>query len=534
MALSAEKKPLAGTSVRTRFFIGAQVLAAVILATSAVLLVTWLSERRGLRWRVDLTSDAENTLDPASKNVIDNLPEKVDVDVFFSASEPPFQAVGPIVQDRMLKLLRLAADESGGRIAVTQHDLGDRARLPASTQARMVELNQNVIEPGGLFVVSLGKRREVVRLRPNIADLDPGQPDPRAGPYQPARIVSFRGEEALVSALLKVTRGDALAVCFTAGHGERDSRAGDQGGIGLMAKDLEGDGFDVATWDGSRQGALPKDATVLAIIGPEQVFTSAEIAEMRRFVESGGRVIAALGEREIDGEGSLAAFLSTYGVRPRMRGIVAQPSRGIDNTLVTGSPECGVLAIGIDGMPAQNPITESLRRARRRVFLSRAHALDRGEPMRGGYVLDLLRAPDDSWLELPDPTSGRFDWAPGENEPTARFTVAMQASFAPPQPVPEEKRKSDVRPECRLIVLGTADACANYMFPSNRDFVLNAFNWLADRDYHVRISPTNPQTRRIDLKEPGALARVNFIAVVLLPATCLALGLFTAWKRRRR
>ena len=219
MALTPEKHELKGTGTGTRFVIGGQVVLAALLALAAVVLVTWLSERRGLRWRTDLTASGENTLDPVSIAVIAKLPSDVDVDVFFTAPEEPFQQVGPVAQDRMQKLLRRAIDESAGRIHVTQHDLSDRANLPAASKARMVELNLAGIEPGGLFVVSMGKRREIVRLRPDIADIDPGQPDRRMGPYVPARLVNFRGEEALVSALLKVSQGDAPKVLFTSGHG---------------------------------------------------------------------------------------------------------------------------------------------------------------------------------------------------------------------------------------------------------------------------------------------------------------------------
>lgn len=535
MALTPEKTEPRGTGTGTRFAIGGQVLLAGLLALAAVVLVTWLSERRGLRWRTDLTASGENTLDPVSIAVIAKLENDVDIDVFFTAAEEPFQQVGPIAQDRMQKLLRRAIDESAGKIRVTQHDLSDRANLPASSKARMVELNLSAIEPGGLLVVSMGKRREIVRLRPDIADIDPGQPDRRLGPYMPARIVNFRGEEALVSALLKVSQGDAPKVRFTVGHGERDTKSVDQVGIALLARELEGDGFDVGVWDSTKSSTIDDDVTVLAILGPEQLFTAAEAAEIRRFVESGGRLIAAPGARSIEGENSLADMLAPWGIRVRMRGLVAHPHLTMANQLMTEVEDCGDLAIGFEGMPASNPVTESLRRAGRRVLVRASRALERVTPPASGRVLELLRAPEDSWLELPRPgTSDRYDWKLEENDERARFPLALQASF-PPLAGAKKRPVTDntSRPECRIVALGSSEVFANYLFPSNRDFVLNAFNWLSAREYRVHVAKANPEARRIDLKG-GALSRVTLVGVVLLPAMCLVLGILTAWMRRRR
>lgn len=523
-----------GHGARARIAIAARVLLAISLCVVAVGLVTWLSERRGLRFRLDLTSSAQNTLDPASESVLDKLPADVSVDVFFSAPEPPYHQVGPLAQERMRRVLRLAVDHSGGRITVVDHDLRDRSHLPAETQARMIELNQTVIEPGGLCVVACGARREIVRLRPDIADIDPGQPDPRAGPTAPARIANFRGEEALVTALLKVSQGDAHKVYFTAGHGERDLRSPDPLGALLFARELAGDGFETATWDGSKQGALPADAALVAIVGPEQLFTAAEVAELRRFVESGGRLFAAVGTRDLEGEGALPAILAPYGIRVRPRGVVGHPIPSIDGSLVTEREECGDIAVGVDGMPAQNPITESLRRAGRRVLLRASRVLERGDVPAGAGVFDLLRSPPDAWHELLDPGAARYAWRRDEGEDSGRFVLALQATLPPARPVPESRRPSGVRPECRIVAVGSPDLVLNYLFPSNRDFVMNSFNWLADRNYRVRVSSANRETRRMDMGDSAAVTRVFLVSVVLLPLAALACGFGVAWKRRQR
>ena len=520
---------------RSRMGILAQVALATLLATAAVLLVTWLSERRGFRARWDLTASGENTLDPKSIAVIEKLPDDVTIDVFFRPAEFPIHLVGAEAQDRMRKLLRRARDESGGRLTVEEHDLSDPGNLGARTEGRIADLRVIGVEPGGLFVVASGARRETVRLRPDVADIDAGNTDPKLGPFIPARLVNFRGEEALMSALLKVTQGASKKIVFTQGHGEPALTGGDAFGLSALKAELEGDGFEVATWDGVREGPLPPDTNLLAIIGPEQVFSAAEHEDVRAFVESGGHLIASPGDRPVEGEGSLVALLAEFGVKVRARGVVARPVPSVGGQLLYELEECGDLSIDVSGMPASNPITEPLRRAGWRVWLRRAHVLERGAVPPGGRVTELLRAPADSWHELPLPgTDDRFDWKPPEGAERARFAVAMQSSFPPRRSAPDRRADPTMRPESRVVVVGATSAFQNQLFLTNRDFVLNACNWLESREYRVMVSRTSPQARRIDVQAPGVLSRVHPVAVVLLPLACALLGLLTAWLRWRR
>ena len=159
-----------------------------LLAIAAAILVTWIAERSELRWRQDLTAAGENTLHPSTAQVLGELPRDIDVDLFFSAPEPPFHVVGREVQDRMRRLTRLFADQSGDRVRVEDHDLADRTKLAARTQARRQELGIGAIETGGLVAVSSEGRRRILRLRGDLADLDPGNGDPRQGPIAPPSV----------------------------------------------------------------------------------------------------------------------------------------------------------------------------------------------------------------------------------------------------------------------------------------------------------------------------------------------------------
>jgi hypothetical protein len=520
---------------RSRLSIGARVALAALLALAATILVTWIAERSQLRWRVDLSGAQENTLNPATVSVLEKLPRDVAVDVFFSAPEPPFQVLGREVQDRVRRLLRLAADQSNGKIGIEDHDLSDRAHLAARAQTRSQELGLLTIQPGGLVVVSSGGRRQTLHLRGDFADLDPGNIDPRQGPVAPPSIAGFRGEEALLAAVLKVSEDRTPLVVFTAGHGELDLEGPAERGAAQLARELRAQGFRVESWDGVRGDALTESADIAVVLGATQRFTEGEFDALANFVERGGRLLVALGPRPVGPEASPEALLARFGVQARDAGIVCAPVPSATGAMQTGVPQCAWAVVGFEGMPALNQITDPLRLAGQRVYLFLSRAFDRAPAPRAARVLDLLRSAPDAWLEAPIGDTERYDYVPDEGSVRARFSLAMQVAFPPLKGAGEVKQRDDPsRVECRVLALGSADALANHLVVANRDFLVNAFDWLASREYRVRVDSANRQARKLDLADPTPVGRVHTVAVLLLPGLCLVLGLATWWQRRRR
>jgi hypothetical protein len=526
--------PSGGASDRARIAIALQVIGTVLLFGTAVVLFTWLAERPALRLRFDITAGRENTLDASTLTVLDRLKDDVDIDVFFRPAEFPFQDIARDVQERTERLLVLLEDDAPGRIHVASHDLSDRRGGVSKAEGRMRELALEEVEPGGVVVVSLGKRRAVLHLRGDLADLDPGDPLGRAGPPQPPRLLSFRGEDALTNALLKVSQGDAPKVVFTLGHDERALDDTQPRGLSSLKRDLEIDGFRVESWEGERQGELAADASVLAILGPQKPFTPGEASSVEAFVESGGRLIAAPGLRPLEGEGSLSELLHRWGIRLNQTGLIARPWPQPTGKPIDGIEQCGQIFVWGEGMRL-SPITEPLRRADRRMRLPFTRGLERGEVPRGGTLIDLLVSMEDSWRDLPDSqNSMRYSFRIDSGEDRGPFVVAMQEVFPPSRPARVTSASPPgSRPECRLVCLGSADAFCNGAFDDNREFLLNAFNWAASREYRVSVSRKNPQVRRLDVATGKSLSIVNAVAVFLIPGLCLVLGVWTAIKRRR-
>ena len=523
----SEPRDLKATGLGTKFSIGIQVAVTVLLAVAAAGMLTWLSERPGLRKRIDLTASGVNTLAPQTQTVIDSLPEDapVAIDVFFRPMEAPLTAVAGEAQARFFELLVLADSEAYGKLEIEQHDLVTDIGPESRTLLRMRELH--VDEPN-IVVFSSGHRRAVYRLGGDIAVFDAGNPFAQGGAFVPPSIASFHGEEILIQGLRKVTQQDAPKVYFATGHGEKEIYDDEAGGMGDLHTGLTVDGFDVAWWDSQKSGAIPADADALAIVAPSQPFTLEEQQAIRNYVDAGGRALI-VPHPSFDGEGSVTGILEALGLQVQ-QGFVSRPFFGADGRPRVGEPRVtGIKATPDDMLP--HATTAPMRRADRTLqfVLTRPIRRDADRLPRGGRVLNLVRTDDTSWLDAPD-ADGNIDFRPGQSEKQGPHTLVCALTYpATGNPADGAER----RRESRVFCVGSGDFFINRVSPYNKDFVVGAFNWLCDREFRIAVASKDPDRRRVDLQSTKALATTNLVTSLILPGAFLALGTLIFFRRRR-
>lgn len=519
------------TGSSTRVGLWLRVGAAGLLFGLLALLVTRLAERPTLRVRADWTRAQENTLSPASVEVLRRLPEQARIDVFLRPAEFPLEELVIVAQERLRQLLLSIRDQSGNKVLLIAHDLTGSGADAART--RLIELGMREVDAGGLLVVSQETRREVLRLRGDLADFDPGDPTGQQGPPVPPRMVSFRAEEALVGALLKVGAADAPSVLFVRGHGELDIDNVESMGLSQLKNALESDGYRVGVHEFAAQPAIPEDCRVLVLLGPEQPLAESEWAQVKRFVESGGRLVVAPGLEPVPEKLSVADLLEPWGLRVARSGYVARAPLGPGGAPQYGTNTAAQLWLERSSMSA-HAITDPLRRAERRVIFNGTRALEIGRTLPGGTVLPLMRSPESAWLDLPVEGGKAQDWKPEAGERQGPFVLAAALVF-PPQAAAGVPRRmgAQERPEARVVALGSGLSAINATFDTNRDFLLNTFNWAASRDWRVKVEARESPERRLDLAQPDAVRQL-WIWIALAPAlVSLLLGLFIAWRRRR-
>ncbi len=516
-----------GTGKWTRFGFGLQVLAALALAIGACLLVVHLSEWRRARWRADFTASGTNTLDPQTMAILEGLHERVKVDIFFRAASTDHMRVATDqAQTRMNELLFVAKNLLPEKLELEAHNLLDLA----AAEKRMQELSLKEVQT---VVLSLGDRREVMRLYSDIAEFDYGSENPRSP--RPATMHKFRGEEAFAEALKKVSSGDSPRIYFSAGHGEANPTGSEGRDLGLLTTELERQGFVVGTWEGEADGPVPADCDLLAIIGPEQPFSDREREYLETWVDAGGRLFGATETRFGEEPGSVASMLRRYGMLLK-RGLVCMPVLDYLGNQTEGLVECTDFRVNERHMNATHEVTESLVERHRKLRFAYARAFDYGGPPEGGLLLELVSSPAESWLDLPD-SNFDLDFVLDNNrEATGRFRLAMLSTF-PVQPLPGETAApldaDGLAREARVIGVSSPFFLANSTFTTNRDFILNAFNWLAERDFRVGVASRDPERSLIDLKQGNDFALLFHSSLWGLPAIFGLLGFATFLRRRR-
>jgi len=521
---------LGGSSARaTRLWILLTVVLNVVIALVLAGGLVWLAGRPGLRQRVDLTLYEENTLDENARSVLDNLPAPVEVDVFFRPFERPLDAIGAQVQGRMYEILVQAAEQAPGKVRITNHPFQPAGEEYAELVANMRRLG---ISDLNCFVISQGERRTAVSLLGDVAEVDLGVPSRREGAYRPPSLLEFRGQEALVEGILRVTQGERPLLLFSTGQGERAIFESGEARLGRLHTTLAADGFRIENWDPREDGAIPEECAVLAIVGPEEPFTPEAAGWIADYVRGGGSVIAAPGLRLGGGAGSVPDILAKLGVLVQP-GVVCQPVINAAGLPVQGVEDCAQVLVRASGMRAKHPVTGPLRRGDRRVLVPWARALQRGEPPAGAVLIELLRSSEYTWEDFPN-AQGEFEyrWDQGR-EREGPFTVAMSLGFEPLDSAPIVPGTNSERRECRVLAIGSPEVFVDGVFDTNRDFLLNAFNWASEREFRVAISPRRVDDRRLAVGQDRSLFWLGLVSIWGLPLVCVAFALLAAWRRMR-
>ncbi|NOT29246.1 MAG: GldG family protein [Planctomycetes bacterium] len=522
-----------------RLGLGLRAGLAVLLCVGAAVLAVDLSDWRYVRF--DLTAAESNTLDPAVADVLDKLPEPVVVDVFLRSLDYPYDAVFQQAKARLLGWLALLQQARRAQFEVRLHDPKDFETIKERQRALGTEGSNKL-------VVSCGERRDELELFGELCTIDWGNPsDERllryllqqgiAGvvergwkpglPFRAAELRAFHGEELLTEALLKVSSGRAPKIYFGKGHGEPALDGGAPGDFSRLKGALERDGFELAEWDPLRAPGVPADCDVLALIGAHQPYQERTRAAIRSYAEAGGRVLAApdLSELNEGRAGGIVDLLkeSPFGIVTRP-GIVCQPFVDYTGQRVDGSEDCAWLLIDERGLQPTHPLTEPLRQRGRRVkFTFSASFESAGLQADSALALPLISSPSDAWRDLA-PYDFRHDPAKGEKRERHTLVTAKELRAL--------KAEDGSVKRGRLVAVASAFFFDNESIDVNRDFVLNACNWLAEREFLLRVSPQKKSESFLDFQRSRARPILTYSLLLGLPGVCAAIGLAIFLRRR--
>jgi hypothetical protein len=476
-----------------RLATGLNVLVAVGLAVTAVVLVNLLSSHFFRRW--DISQTGRYRLSARSLALVRSLGAPVAVTVFMQRNQPLYDEVRNLLEE-----YRYAAGfVSPSRLKLEYMD-PDRDLARSRDLAARLDIRQP-----NTIVFEAGGRRKFVEAK----DLVEVEYALRDGATVDKKITAFRAEEVFSSAILNVSEAAVPVVYLLTGHGEHDALDYTEPlGYSSIARIVRRDNIELKPLRLDQRG-IPQDAAAVVVAGPERRLAVPELDLIRGYLGRGGRVLALLDPGAHTG---LEAVLADWGVK-------LSPDVVVGLTL-TGRE----LLISDYG---DHPITRHLNRAATLFYRPRSvEAAVAGTGADKPLVTPLALTTTEGWAEN------------DLKQQPPKFDAATDRRGPIPVAVAVTKGSGDnvaLRPT-RLVVVGDSVWVGNGALAAgsgaNADLFMNALNWLIERDTVLAIGPRRPQVWSLDL-DRSQLRLVYGLVVGAIPGLFAVLGALV-WLRRRR
>jgi ABC-type uncharacterized transport system involved in gliding motility auxiliary subunit len=465
---------------------GTLATTSVIIALGLLIAVNYLATRQKKRW--DLTSNQQFSLSDQTVKLLHGLDGPVKILAFDQAAN--------------LDRLRTKLAEYEYQSDKVDVEYIDADRQPLRTK-------EYEIQSYGTIVVQKGDRRERV---------------------------TTDSEQDITNALIKVVTGQQKKAYFVQGHGEKDTASTERSGYSAVTAALGRDNYAVEKVVLAQQKAVPEDASVLIVAGPQTDLLQGEAEMLRRYLARGGHLLLLLDPPQADnsaGMPNLEALAKEWGIQP-----------GHDVVLdVSGMGQL----IGAD---ASVPVaaTYPTHAITQGFSLMTAFPLARSvSPVQGGAngrtAQTIIETSPRSWAEtnlkeLQSDTPPELNEQQGDKQGPVSIAAAVSAPAADAPATPGDAAKAKQgeepkKPEARVAVIGDSDFAANAVLgvQGNSDLFLNTVNWLAEQENLIAIRPKEAADRRLTMTA-GQQDLVFWLSVVVIPMAVFATGIYGWWRRR--
>lgn len=460
---------------------------------------------RNYAWRFDLTQQRRHSLSPETLAYLRTVPQPVRIVVTLTedSDNPEVAQAWRDIQGLLREYTYATENDTSRQVSVQYLDVYQRRR----------EADQLGIDRPDSIVLLCGDRRRVVALG-ELYHVEKGVKK------------SFRGEQALTSAILDVSKPDKKKIYFLAGHGELSPDDVDPvRGLSLLRDSLRQRNLDVDTLNIAYLRKIPADAALLVAVAPQGKFTPFEQEQLRQYLSnSAGRLILLLAPSYPHG---LEELLLDWG-------LLADDDL-ICDTGAQNMTEEGELLLRF---LTPHPVTQTLidYNLQPRIGPARSVRPDPGRSLGNSLTVTTLAATSTSaWGEV----SYRLTAVPERNpgidilplpgmEPRDRLGIVVASERVSVR----DNLPFSVRGG-RLIVFGTGDLIANNRIAdvANQNLFLAAVNWTVDPDTQFN-TPARPIERFQLSLSAAELTKLRYTLMLALPGAAALLGLLVYWTRR--
>ena len=485
-----------GSRKWSRFRIAGHVAAQLALAVVVFFQLNYVSCQRYDRW--DLTQNRKFTLSDTSLNFLGRLDTDVHLVMAFLRSSEIF--------DDVKGLLSEYERNGGGRVTAEVLDLGrDRQRLAQLRDEQGIEFTRDSL------VILAGDRKKII-----------GGEELVTRENRERRIIEFRGEEILTSALLEVTEQQQkkLYLVFGKRQGNEAMAIAEQLARLATAQNAR---LESLALEGIP--AIPDDADAVILAGNTQHMTEREMELLADFwhdpddEEKRGAMIVLLDPSSEDE--ALHTFLRTHGVGPRK-------DRVLSSTSIPGLADRKITDVTVALLEGPGMAPQLARMTTQLTGQTQSLAVE--------IDSDLLKM--DNIHPRPLMVTAQNFW--GETEFRREdVSFSQQQDNAWPIYTAASVIRGSIddltlnRKTSRLVVISNPDLIDPRGNTSkvNADFLMSAVNWTLDREQMAGISPRKPSTYILAV-DPAKFSLLQSMITLVLPAAALCVGGFV-WMRRR-
>ncbi|HEY1893875.1 MAG TPA: GldG family protein [Chthoniobacterales bacterium] len=494
-----------------RFQIGLNVVVQIALLIFLAAMVNYLGFEHYRRW--DFSRDQKYALSDKTKRMLDSLKGKLRITVFFSPNTP--------ITNDVQSLLTEYQYAAKGKIDVEYID-------PERNFSRAKELfdKYKVVTDESMLVLDYEGRNKTVKAS-EMAEVDQSGVAMGEGP----RVTSFKGEQAISSAIIDLTEGKKNIIGYVLGHKEppiaeaapnlMTMQRGPESPISVLKTFIENENIKLQELNLFNVDAIPAEMKTIMIVGPQYDFSDREMQLLRDFWNKQGRILLLLDPSakmpKLDG------FLAELGVRVNDDRLMAMVRTGIE--------EVARVRDVIGRFLPDSTITKRLADVRA-PFLGGTCSLtlDSQRVQTAGVQLQpLVQAEKGYWGEVDynsdDPAKLQFEQ---NRDNAAPLTIAVSI---------EKGGSGDERVRVnssRMVVVSNALFVQDNALTQDQqalDFISGSLNWLMSREQMIGIAPKVPKTLTFSLDQT-ALRNLRWIVLVLMPLVPALIGSAVWWKRR--
>jgi len=432
----------------------------LVIFAACGLLVTWVVNYNPLSW--DLTEERLFSLSAQSLSVLQTLDAPVEITAFVENGQNPG-----------VERLLLAYEEASTQISYRLVD-------PEADPALANELNFRGY--GDLFVGAGG---------------------------DPQRATTI-DEPSITNAVLAATRGEAVPVCFTVGHGERGVGDAERKGFSAASVALTQTNYRLALVNLSAAG-VPETCRALVIAGPQSDFLPEESAALEAYLDNGGGALVLFESRTDVPE--LARVVARYGLQVNDDFVIDTAKNGQAFGLGLQTPLVDVYEV--------HPITEDFR-LMSMFTMPRSITFADATGETTTTAIAVASTSQGSWGETSAATGEVYTYDQGSEQrgPLPLLIAVAEAVEETPRTYRNRMRDGGSPPlgDPILVATGDADFASNGFFgwQGNGDLFLNSISWLTGQTELISIRPKEIANKRV-LFTGENRAATFFLLVVLLP-----------------